>query len=318
MPKIRAIILIGLAATFFAYTLSAQQLAFQRQSTDQQVAFDYQWQDKRQQTHQLALVLPKAQINSQVHKRFMPALAQRYVYVELHKAARKIDPREAHVKITRQGQDIQIETTSRSAQMLDKWQRQMQVSKQKAFDRYLNENYYAYFQTYLGQQGIKPDHLRYIRENKSTLLPVAQAIYDKVPVDSDVRDYLNLLLSWVQSIPYNKLEDRLTSNGAGYSPPLTVIAENRGDCDSKAVLVATLLSALLPDMELIMLYLPNHALLGINLPLRGNEQSYQIAGQDYLLMEPTGPALMQLGEIGSATQQAITSGMYTHEKISWR
>jgi hypothetical protein len=294
-----------------------EQISFSKQNTDQQFTFNYVWQDQSGQTRDLVLSLPKSDINRQQHKRFMPALAQRYVYVELHKAARKIDPRDAHVTIKSLGQDTQIEITSRSSNMLDKWQQQMQISKKKAFDRYLHENYYAHFKTYLGQQAIKPDHLRYIQENRAALLPLAQAMYEKVPVDSDVRAYLNLLLSWSQSIPYNALENRLESNGAGYAPPLTVIATNRGDCDSKSVLIATLLSALLPDVDLIMLYLPNHALLGISLPLRGNETAYNIGGKDYQLMEPTGPALMSLGDIAASSQRAISNGMYTYEKIIW-
>ncbi|MFQ3235083.1 MAG: hypothetical protein ACI9C4_000637 [Paraglaciecola sp.] len=294
-----------------------EQLTFSKRNTPKQLTFNYVWQDQSGQTRDLALSLPKSAINRHQHKRFMPELAQRYVYVELHKAARKIDPTDAHVTIKSQGQDTQIEITSRSSKMLDKWQQQMQISKEKALARYLQENYYAHFQTYLGQQAIKPDHLRYIKENRAALLPLAQAMYEKVPVDSDVRAYLNLLLSWSQTIPYNPLENRLESNGAGYAPPLTVIATNRGDCDSKSVLIATLLSALLPDMDLIMLYLPNHALLGINLALRGNESAYNIAGKDYLLMDPTGPALMALGHISTRSQRAINNGMYTYEKISW-
>lgn len=294
-----------------------EQLAFSKQNTERQFTFNYVWQDQSGQKRDLTLTLPKSEINRHQHKRFMPALAQRYVYVELHKAARKIDPRDAHVSIKSLGQDTQVKITSRSSKMLHKWQQQMQKSKEHAFERYLQENYYAHFQTYLGQQAIKPDHLRYIEENRAALLPLAQAMYEKVPVDSDVRAYLNLLLSWSQSIPYNTLENRLESNGAGYAPPLTVIATNRGDCDSKSVLIATLLRALLPDVDLIMLYLPNHALLGINLPLRGNELAYNIGGKDYQLMEPTGPALMALGDIAASSQRAINNGMYTYEKIIW-
>ena len=43
----------------------------------------------------------------------------------MHKAAKKIDPKEARVHIQRRGQDIHIHVTSRSNQLLDKWQRSM-------------------------------------------------------------------------------------------------------------------------------------------------------------------------------------------------
>jgi hypothetical protein len=184
-----------------------------------------------------------------------------------------------------------------------------------AFDQYLQDNYYARFTSYLGQEAVKADHLRYISENKIPLLPVAQAIYETLALNSESRIYVNLLLSWVQSIPYNELEDRMSSNGAGYLPPLAIIRQNQGDCDSKSVLMASLIRSLLPDVKLVMIYLPQHALLGISLPTRSNEKTFSFDGSDYLLMEPTGPAVMPLGSIATTTNSAINSGLISYEQI---
>jgi hypothetical protein len=191
----------------------------------------------------------------------------------------------------------------------------MNQGQQKALDQYLQDNYYSHFRSYLGQKAIKPDHLRYISENTAALLPVAQAIFEKLPADSKNRAYINLVLSWVQSIPYNELKNRLTSNGAGYLPPLSVVANNQGDCDSKTVLMASLVRALLPDVEMTMVFLPNHALLGIVLPSRKNEQTLNIDGMDYLLMEPTGPSKIPLGEVSNRSAQYIAGNMYNLEEV---
>lgn len=299
----------------FCFNSFAAQLSFDSSKQDGNMLFEYQWQDHQAQTQALKFSLPLKNVNIKHHKRFIPALADRYVFVELHKAARAISPKEASVKIRKQGQDIVIKVNSRSQNLIDKWQRSMQRSKTSAFDQYLEDNYLSRFRTYLGQDAIKPNHLRYISENKVPLRPVAQALYEKVPKESETRVYVNLLLSWVQSIPYNALEDRLTSNGAGYLPPPLVLASNLGDCDSKSALTASLIRSLLPDAKMIMLYLPNHALLGISLPFRTSERTLNIDGIDYLLMEPTGPAKTKLGEIAPSSERAINGKMYSFEVI---
>jgi hypothetical protein len=191
----------------------------------------------------------------------------------------------------------------------------MNQGQEKALDQYLKDNYYSHFRSHLGQEAVKPDHLRYISENKAALLPIAQAVYDTLPTNSETRAYVNLVLSWVQSIPYNELKNRLTSNGAGYLPPLSVVANNQGDCDSKTVLMASLIRSLLPEVKMTMLFLPNHALLGIVLPFRTNEQTLDINGLDYLLMEPTGPAKIQLGDIASRSASDIAGNMYSVEQV---
>ncbi|MGY0650058.1 MAG: hypothetical protein ACW7DU_18220, partial [Paraglaciecola chathamensis] len=94
--------------------------------------------------------------------------------------------------------------------------------------------------------------------------------------------FLNLLLGWLQSIPYDDLESRVSSNGAGFSPPFTLLSNNQGDCDSKSVLMASVIRALFPDIELVMLYLPNHALLGIAMSPQKDEASMLINGEEYL------------------------------------
>jgi hypothetical protein len=292
-----------------------QQLAFSKSKQSSEISFNYTWSDHQEQTRDITFALPLRQLNSQKHKKFIPELAQQYVYIELHKAARKIDPREARVEIQHRGQDIQVQVTSRSNNLFEKWQRSMNQSKDNALDQYLEDNYYSHFRSYLGQKAVKPDHLRYILENKAVLLPIAQAVYDKLPTNSETRAYVNLVLSWVQSIPYNELKNRLTSNGAGYMPPLSVVANNLGDCDSKTVLMASLIRSLLPEVKMTMVFLPNHALLGIVLPFRTNEQTLEIGSTTYLLMEPTGPAKVPLGDIANRSASDIAGGMYSYEVV---
>ena len=107
------------------------------------------------------------------------------------------------------------------------------------------------------QRAVKPDHRRYIDETAKALVPVSQAFYEKINTSADARAYFSLLLGWVQSIPYDTLEDRVASSGAGFAPPMGLLLQNKGDCDSKAVLTSALVRAFLPNTEMIMVFLPN-------------------------------------------------------------
>lgn len=308
-------LLISFGSFFLTLPLYAEQVSFKKLKQSSQLNLSYQWIDSFSRTQELEFSLPIKQTSGHSHKRFVAELAQQYVYIELLKAARLIDPREARVKVQRGTQNINIQVSSRSQESLDKWQQTMAESEKTAFDAYLQDNYYARFTSYLGQEAIKADHLRYISENINALRPVAQAIYETLALNSESRVYINVLLSWVQSIPYNELEDRVSSNGAGYLPPLAVIKQNHGDCDSKSVLMASLIRSLLPDVKMVMIYLPQHALLGISLPTRTKELTFNFGGADYLLMEPTGPRVMPLGEIAATSHNAINSGLVSFEQI---
>jgi hypothetical protein len=299
----------------FSSVLQAEQLSFSKTQESELIRFDYQWLDLNNTTKNLSFTLPKKIVYQQQHKKFVPELAQNFVFIELLRAAREVDPREARVEIQNIAKSVKVNVNSRSADTKEKWQIVMKSKKQQAFDSYLAQNYYAYFKTPFGQQGFKPDHMRYIDENKLGLLPLATAIFNMLPTDSHPAEYVNLILSWVQNIPYNVLENRLESNGAGYLPPFSVIANNQGDCDSKTALTATIIRALLPQAKMVMVYLPNHALLGINLPHAVKEDTFIVEGIDYSMMEPTGPAAALLGEIAPISAKHMASGMFSYEKV---
>jgi hypothetical protein len=314
--KVKAIIIIA-HLFVFSSSIDAKQTAFNKQENGDSVQIDYQWVDQLGRNHEMSLSFPKKSLNQSFNnnKNYSPKVAQRYVFLALQKAAMKINPKEARVRLNMVGQDIKIQVNSRSDSYLRKWQSQMATEQESAFDDYLSQNYYTRFEALYGQKAVKPDHIRFANESVDVLKPVAQALYELIPADSSSREYINLVLSWVQSIPYNTLENRLTSNGSGYSPPLKVISDNRGDCDSKSVLTAALLKALVPGIDLNMVFLNNHALLAANLPHRDHEQKIVIGSSEFLLLEPTGPALLLAGQVGRQSENAIAGGQYTLESF---
>jgi hypothetical protein len=163
---------------------------------------------------------------------------------------------------------------------------------------------------------VKPDHRRYIDETAKALVPVSQAFYEKINTSADARAYFSLLLGWVQSIPYDTLEDRVASSGAGFAPPMGLLLQNKGDCDSKAVLTSALVRAFLPNTEMIMVFLPRHALLGVAITPIAGDETLEVEGKTFVLYDPTGPALLPFGHVSTSTKQFIDTGRYQVEAIN--
>lgn len=296
----------------------AEQQAFSRTETDSQIQLNYRWLDHDQLPQELAFSLDKQEVNRQFQKllSYQPHIAQRHVMVAMQKAAQQADPREARITIQKIGEQLSFEVRSRKRENIENWQNKLQQLQQQAFDDYLFDNYYARFTNHFGEEGVKPDHIRYARESVSTLLPAANALYAKLKDNSQARAYVNMLLSWLQTIPYNVLESRMVSDGSGYLPPTQVLVSNLGDCDSKTVVAAALLRSMLPTVKVAIIYLPNHALLGVQLAYSGKDKTLRLDGSTYLLAEPTGPALMPAGQISQRSLAAIDGGLYSFEIVN--
>lgn len=302
---------------FTCFSLFAEQTAFSRQESDNAYTFNYKWTDYFGAARELTFDLDRKILNEQFrhNKAYRPEIAQRHVFIALQKQVQKVNPKEARIRLQRISNEIRITVRASSQTDQQQWLGKMLQAKEDAFDNYLYENHYARYVSPTGQEAVKIDHVRFAAENIRVVLPAAQAIYEQLEQKSSTRSYVNLLLSWIQSIPYNTLEDRLVSNGSGYAPPSDVIANNIGDCDSKTVLAAALMRSLLPNLSMVIILTPTHALLGANLPRRENEATIEVDGLEYLLLEPTGPSLMPAGIIGEVSRYGIDSGLYTFEKV---
>ncbi|AWL11053.1 hypothetical protein HMF8227_00557 [Saliniradius amylolyticus] len=301
---------------FLSLPIEAQQLLFEKTRTQAGYEFEYRWRDADKRQLSLAFTLPHDKFPTELlqPKAYHPKAAQRRIYMALMKHSSELDPRLASVRIQRRGRDLSwsIRTTKASAKQ--DIQRQLMEVRQSTMDQYLWENYYHRFESFLGQEGIKPDHMRFANESQPPLLPVSQALYQSLNT-KERRPYIRLLLGWLQSIPYNPLDNRLESNGSGYLSPPAVILNNVGDCDSKTTLAGSLLATMLPKMSTVIIYLPNHALLGLKIAPLAGEKTLKLDGETYVLAEPTGPALLPIGEIGPDSERAIDTGMYHFERF---
>lgn len=310
-------VLLLLSALLLSSGAYSEQLKYQKTKTDTGVKFSYEWLDIENERQSITFELPKSALKDAPTRQanYKPKIAQRHVTVALMEEAKKINPRTARVKITPKRESIDIKVKGTNEEAVDEILANLKQIQQREYDKYLHAHYFTRFTTLFNQQAIKPDHVRYVAESVKPLVAASQAFYEKVASESDSRAYFSLILSWLQSIPYDTLEDRVVSNGSGYAPPVSVLMQNLGDCDSKAVLASSMVRAFMPSTKMIIVFLPNHALLGIALTPMAEDRTIEHDGDTYVLYDPTGPALIPFGQVSEDTERFIVTGRYQVEAI---
>ncbi|MBD3586029.1 hypothetical protein HHX48_09795 [Salinimonas sp. HHU 13199] len=310
-------LIVGMLLWVFTGQVSGEQLSFSLSQNQNTLSYDYRWSRQGQQPASLSFSLDRQAMAKApaIQNNYSPALVQRYVYVELMKAAKEIDPKQAKININRRHRGMEISVSSTSAARNKRITEQLSTLQEQAYDSYLQENYYTRYTTVFNEEAVKPDHIRFIHEYIEPLIPLSQAIYDSVSKQADAREYFNFLLSWVQSIPYDRLANRADNNGAGFLPPAGLLAQNKGDCDSKSVMTAAIARGFLPDTPMILVLLPGHALLGVALTPQAGDQTLTYDSKTYVLFEPTGPAQLPMGQVAPDSRQALANRHFTIEQI---
>lgn len=118
----------------------------------------------------------------------------------------------------------------------------------------------------------------------------------------DRKNRIEMAMKFVQDIPYGIPESQKNDwyNGGLLTPP-EVLIYNYGDCDSKSVLFAGILSFLIEPEDVIFLRSPSHVLTAVHgQPEPG--QYYIVNDADskkYILAETAGPGRVKLGDPGS-------------------
>ncbi|MCD1597221.1 hypothetical protein [Rheinheimera aquimaris] len=291
----------------------AAPLRLTLQPSPQQMLFSYQF-DLAGYPQQLSFSINNNTLNSHFRqfRALKPALLQQYLWRDLR----------AHVaqypgaRLQRlPGKDaLHYKLLVADSHLLDKVDTELQqlISERTAF--YLQQQYYYVQDLPWNARAIIPDHARIMQDSLQDLLPVATAWHGKL-ANVPTRQALLTLSAWIQQIPYQDLSDRQRSSGASFNPPLKLLQENRGDCDSKAVLLAALLRMLLPDVKLAMVYLPQHAVLAVQLQVTPEDMTVNIEGRDYLLVDATGPALLTPGQINPEYQIYTGSGQFGYQLL---
>ncbi len=295
--------------------LKAKQLKFNKTPRQNSYSFDYTWLDHRKKEQTLTFNLPTEALFERFRnvKTYKASFAQKSILRNLKMRVSKEPISGVQVLFKHKNNQISIEVKG-----ADKTKRALAYQKltklqQEITTQYFADNYLQHFSDHEQVAGVKVNHVLIANVSVADLKPLKPLILKEVSI-KDIRKVTNYVLSFVQTIPYSRLTDRKSSSGAGFNPPLKVLWENQGDCDSKMTLTAALLRSLMPRIEMVFIYIKQHAFIGIAIPAKPTEVSINHQGMTYLLAEPTGPMLLPLGKLSPESELSINQGHYIVEK----
>lgn len=301
-------------ALFLITTVQAKQLSFTKQVQENSYTFSYQWidHDKILQSINFSLTKPALFERFRMLRPYQGEFAQKTILRTIKKQLRQQPLTGTNAVFKQHEGKTVIQVQGLDEEKVAAAYKEIKRIEQEATKKYFQKNYYQHFTTHDQQTGIKVDHVSIAQISVADFKGLKAIILDKVS-DKDIRQVTNFVLSFVQSIPYSTLESRLTSSGSGFNPPAKLLWENQGDCDSKMTLTATILRVLMPRINMAMIYIDQHAFIGIAIPAEGDEVSIQYQQVNYLLAEPTGPALYKLGSLAPESELAINQQRYVVE-----
>lgn len=297
------------------FSAKAKQLYFDKIEQTDSYQFNYQWLGHQQQTQSIRFNLAKSALFEKFRnfRTYKPKLAKRYVSRNIVNYFRKNPINNIQINYNKKTGYIAIRGTDLNK--VNEVKVELQTLQNSFTEKYLKKTHYQAFTNYDGKQALKPDHVAFATLSADDLKPLKSLILETVSIQN-IRQVTDYVLGFVQSIPYSTLNSRVESSGAGYNPPLKLLWENQGDCDSKVTLTAALLRTLMPRIKMTLVFIDNHALIGIDVNAKQGELTITENGTTYLLAEPTGPALLPLGTISNISELAITQGQYIAETIN--
>ena len=117
------------------------------------------------------------------------------------------------------------------------------------------------------------------KESSAQLDNLTKAFSESLPAN-DPTESARRVLAWVQGFLYER-----DLSGIDFVPPLTAAFEKRGDCDSRAMVMAIILEGLGIDSVLMVSREYSHAMLAVDVP--GGGQRFTHNGKAYLVAETT-------------------------------
>lgn len=301
-------------ALLLTTTVQAKQLSFTKQVHENSYTFSYQWIDHDNARQSIRFDLSKSALFDRFRmlRPYQGEFAQKTILRAIKKQLRQQPLTGANVVFKQQQGKTVITVEGLDDKKVTAAYQKISEIEKDVTKKYFKKNYYQLFTTHDEQTGIKVDHVNIAQISVPDFKVLKPIILDKVSIEN-IRKVTNYVLSFVQSIPYSTLESRLTSSGAGFNPPAKLLWENQGDCDSKMALTATILRALMPRIDMAMIYIDQHAFIGIAMPAAAGEVSIKHQNINYLLAEPTGPALYKLGTLAPESELAIDQERYVVE-----
>jgi hypothetical protein len=297
MRRAAAAVIVGccLLVTAAVPAALAQQQSFAQQPVGNDVRFSYAYRDAEGASRRVSFQLSSADIEAAMVLFRDYSIPQLYGYIE---AALDREARRAGVILQsrRVGEGASFGILADTAAKRDAFSARMDGIIARARQEWLTRQARRAVGT-----AIHLDYPVAARRYVAMLKPVAKALSMQGPGTDDERSRVGRALNFVQSIPYDDLIDPRTTGGIEFAPPPAMFKINRGDCDSKTVALAAILRTMTPGRRIVFVTLPQHVALAIDLPPHEGDAAVMYDGRPWLMLEPTGPAVVAPGQVAPTT-----------------
>jgi len=297
-------LLLTVALVAVATGAAAQQLDFSRASRSGDERLSYRWLDADRQDREVSFTLARSAIKDAETSFYEYSLDMmwRVVARDLHdEVARFGDGARIDLRRTPDGLSWTLEARDPAA--LERLTRKVEERVVKSKRDYLASN----LRRMVGDRRIVVDFAAAARAQQRPLRAVTRALENMPDVPNDDRARVALALGFFQEIPYVTLEDK-QRQGGDFLPAPALLAQNRGDCDSKAVALAAVLRSFTHSRRLAVVTMPGHALLGIEMPARPGDTTIRDGEHAYVALEVAGPAMLPVGQVGPISAKYLAGG----------
>jgi hypothetical protein len=292
--------LLLLALVAFASGAEAQQLDFKRISRSGDELLSYRWRDYLRQEHSVAFTLTRQAIREAEDSFAQYSLQGMWQVVEQDlrdEVARFGNGARITIKRTSDGVRWTVEARN---QDLDPLTKKVEARLRKSQHDYLAKH----LRHMVGERRIIVDFAAATDAQQGPLRAVAKALSDMPDVPTEDRGRVQLALSFFQAIPYATLDDK-QRQGGDFLPASALLAEDRGDCDSKAVALAAVLRNFTRFRKLAVVTMPGHAILGVEMPAEPGDAIIRQGGRLYVALETAGPSILPVGHVGPLTAKYL-------------
>jgi hypothetical protein len=287
------LLLAGLAA--LASGAQAQQLDFKRISRSGDELLSYRWRDSERREHNLAFTLTRQAIKeaeasfAEFSLEGMWRIVERDLREEVERFGNG-----GRIDIRRVSDGLRWTLEARDQSALERLTRRVEERLVRSKQDYLTRH----LRRMAGERRILVDFAAATTALQNPLRAVAKALGDLPNVPNEDRARVAVALGFFQEIPYAMLEDKRRQGGDFLSAP-ALLAQNRGDCDSKAVALAAVLRTFTRFRKLAVVTMPGHAILAVEMPAQPGDTTIRQGGRLYVALEPAGPALAPIGQVST-------------------
>jgi hypothetical protein len=292
--KLQFVLLLCLA--IFVPTAHAQQKAREVTKGADDWSFDVRWKDANGKKRRVEFELPTTAVE---HDLEVPLQFQkRKANVQIAKAINAYGKTLKGVKLQAQATSGGVRISGQgSRKKLKKAAKGAKDVQKKELRKYMKKNGFTKL-----RGKIIPNHAQHAYRYSDDVEPLATALGAE---QLGRRQFAVKALSFVQTIPYEKGKG---GRDKGFRPPLSLLAKNKGDCDSKATLYLALLKAAHPSLDTSFIYINGHAFVGLGLKPKSGDMTFQADGRKWVIAEPVGPALYKLGDADKQSKRKARRG----------